>query len=105
MSVEQENFKTRLPDILPLLIVQFSPNYLGASDQEPGRFVRIKPEEEKPEDSLSENIKDPERLRDHNLFQVLQLLLKICANCGSFLKNQKYRDSITSCASTCNFIS
>lgn len=40
------------------------------------------------------NIKDPERMKDHHMFQVLQLVLKISANCTTFLKNEEYKEAI-----------
>lgn len=75
--VEKSSFEKRLPEITSDIIAQFTSNNKG-----PGRFVRLKPQAEVSEEE-EKNIK-PE---DHHLFQVLQMLLKICAHCPSFLKN------------------
>jgi hypothetical protein len=75
---------------LPLLTKQFHNNESFDDNDYPGRFVKIQNEES--DEKLDKNIKDPERLKDHLLFQVLQLLLKICASCDVFLKNKQYRE-------------
>lgn len=61
VSVEMNLFESRLPKVLPLILKQFT----------------LKEEEENDE---------IERIKDHHLFQVLQMLLKICNNCPNFFK-------------------
>lgn len=51
-------------------------------DNAPGKLVRIKTNEEK---ITSE---EKQRIKDHHLFQVLQLLLKLCVHCPSILKQK-----------------
>lgn len=51
-------------------------------DNTPGKFVKLKKADTKDDE-------DTERIKDHHLFQVLQLLLKLSVNCPSFLKNSE----------------
>ncbi|KAK0177605.1 hypothetical protein PV328_001642 [Microctonus aethiopoides] len=97
VTIEKESFESRLESVLPLILKQFHAiNADGEEEEEdnskPGRFVRrkklCKPKLPKIQ------IKDPERAKDHHAFQVLQLTLKISANCSAFLKSEKYIDSI-----------
>lgn len=39
-----------------------------------------------------------ERMKDHHLFQVLQMLLKLSANCPSFLTSEKYEEAVSTLA-------
>lgn len=102
VNVEKEAFESRLADILPLVLKQFHAEDSENSSHEPGRFVRLqkpKVQKKKKTQKLGNiNIKDPERMKDHHLFQVLQLCLKISANCPSLFKNAKYEDSVRSLA-------
>ncbi|KAK5640555.1 hypothetical protein RI129_011366, partial [Pyrocoelia pectoralis] len=69
VSVEKSSFESRLPTLIPVLIRQFEKNH-----NQPGQYVLLK-------------ISEPEgQPKDHHLFQVYQMLLKICASCPSFLK-------------------
>lgn len=77
--VEKSNFNSRVPELVPLIKSQFSPHL---DENIPGKFVRIAlPKEVDIEDNEDQEAKP----RDHQLFQVLQMLLKLCANCPSFL--------------------
>lgn len=76
VTVEKSDFESRLPTLSPLLLKQF-----GLNDT-PGRFVKLRNEKE------SADTEEKQRAKDHHLFQVLQLLLKICAQCPSFLKEK-----------------
>lgn len=74
VTVEKTSFETRLPILQPLILKQFG------LDNTPGKFVKLKKDDTKDDE-------DSERIKDHHLFQVLQLLLKLSVNCPSFLKN------------------
>lgn len=78
VAVEKSSFESRIPKLLPLLSLQFG---IGDEDRKPGKFVLLK-NNEKEDESIN-------RVKDHNLFQVLQLCLKICTFCPSFLKNMQ----------------
>lgn len=91
VTVEKDSFEARLDDLLPLLTKQFYATDNFNDDNQPGRFVKILKQEDEVHD---EKITDPERLKDHHLFQVLQLLLKISANCPAFLKDKKYQEFV-----------
>ncbi|XP_033340653.2 small subunit processome component 20 homolog [Megalopta genalis] len=80
VSVEKDTFESRLKEVLPVLLKQFHAKF--DDREEPGRYV------------IHPNIKDPERLKDHHMFQVLQLLLKISANCTAFLKDEQYKETV-----------
>ncbi|XP_076171321.1 small subunit processome component 20 homolog [Ptiloglossa arizonensis] len=90
VTVEKDTFECRLKEILPLLLRQFHAKF--DDKDEPGRFVKLHTVET--ELQMQSNIKDPERMKDHHMFQVLQLLLKISANCTAFLKNEEYTEAI-----------
>ncbi|XP_050316163.1 small subunit processome component 20 homolog [Anthonomus grandis grandis] len=75
VTVEQQEFESRLPILTPLLLKQF-----GLTNENPGKFVKVNKEKNVPE--------EVQRLKDHHYYQVLQLILKICAYCPVFLKNQ-----------------
>lgn len=65
---------------------QFNPS---SNDDQPGKFVRLRKETE---------IDSEERINDHHLFQVLQLLLKIAAQCPAFLKQVEDIEDISKSA-------
>ncbi|XP_017792054.1 PREDICTED: small subunit processome component 20 homolog [Habropoda laboriosa] len=95
VTVEKDTFESRLKEILPFLVKQFHPSF--NDDDKPGRFVKLrKPREMRVE--MHRNIKNPERMRDHHMFQVLQLLLKVSANCTAFLKNEEHKEAVCSFA-------
>ncbi|XP_017885246.1 small subunit processome component 20 homolog [Ceratina calcarata] len=94
VTVENDAFESRLKEILPLLLKQFHASF---DDEKPGRFVKLHTEQDE-QLEMSGKVKDVERMKDHHMFQVLQLLLKISANCAPFLKNEEYRDSVRSFA-------
>ncbi|XP_015598459.1 small subunit processome component 20 homolog [Cephus cinctus] len=91
VTAEKNNFETRLPTLLPMVLKQFYPD--GVDESKPGRFVKLRKETEHVK-HLDGNSGDPERIHDHHLFQVLQLLLKISANCPDFLKNKDYESTV-----------
>lgn len=107
VSVEKEAFESRLPEILPLVLKQFHAEDAEAQTDEPGRFVKLqKPKSKTKKKSrrpAEPDIKDPERMKDHHLFQVLQLSLKIASNCPTIFKNDKYEDSVRSLAGSYNY--
>ncbi|XP_015126374.1 small subunit processome component 20 homolog [Diachasma alloeum] len=89
VTVERDSFETRLGEVLPLVLKQFRLD--DNEENEPGKFVKRKRRK-----IVEEDVKDPERLKDHHLFQVLQLTLKISANCSGFLKSEKYVEEVLS---------
>ncbi|EFA12725.1 small subunit processome component 20 homolog [Tribolium castaneum] len=66
VTVEKALFESRLPSLLPLVLKQFG----------------LKEEEDE----------EAERIKDHHLFQLLQMLLKICNNCPNFFKREEIED-------------
>ncbi|KAK9881414.1 hypothetical protein WA026_016304 [Henosepilachna vigintioctopunctata] len=85
VNVEKTSFDTRLPIVIPEIMRQFSLNDYA------GKFVKIN----KYEENYSE---EKIRIKDHHYFQVLQLLLKICTHCPTFLKQ---KDNVNNLASHC----
>lgn len=76
-TVEKTLFETRIPELMPLILKQFD---LNEGSCKPGRYVLLKSEE------TNEEVTEKLRLRDHHLFQMLQMLLKISSQCPKFLK-------------------
>ncbi|CAG9761397.1 unnamed protein product [Ceutorhynchus assimilis] len=74
VTVEKSDFESRLPEAVPLILKQF-----GLTNQSPGKFVKLNKQKDLPEEM--------QRLKDHHHYQVLQLILKVCAHCPAFLKN------------------
>ncbi|XP_076242844.1 small subunit processome component 20 homolog [Calliopsis andreniformis] len=97
--VEKDTFESRLKEVLPVLLKQFHANF--NDKDEPGRFVKLRTIQETAKYEMQPNIKDPERMKDHHMFQVLQLLLKISANCTAFFKNDAYKQSVRLFAEYC----
>jgi len=97
--VEKDEFDSRLHKVLPLLLKQF--HFSTSENTNCENFVKSNHSNCLPKNS---NLKDPERMKDHHLYQVLQLLLKISAHCPSFLTSEKYRDFISSFAGKLFFI-
>ncbi|XP_077259186.1 small subunit processome component 20 homolog [Temnothorax americanus] len=93
VTVEKNDFDSRLPQVLPLLLKQFHADFSASDNAEFGKNNKL--------DNAKCSQKDPdlkeERTKDHHLIQLLQLLLKI-AHHTSFLTNEKYKDSIDSFA-------
>ncbi|XP_030763250.1 small subunit processome component 20 homolog [Sitophilus oryzae] len=75
VNVEKGEFESRLSVMIPLILKQF-----GLTNQGAGKFVKLKKEK-----VLSDGV---QKNRDHHYYQVLQLILKICEECPSFLKNK-----------------
>ncbi|KAL2713487.1 small subunit processome component 20 [Vespula squamosa] len=99
VMVEKENFESRLANTLPILLQQFHDDIDALKKPEPGHYVKLRSEKENNKKrKQNSNIKDPERLKDHHLYQVLQLLLKLSGQCPGFLKNKKYNEEISSFA-------
>lgn len=92
--VETEGFESRLEEVLPFLLKQF---HAHVDESKPGRFVKV-PNLMGRSGEVGKNIKDPERLKDHHLILVLQVLLKVAANCTAFLKDEKFKDHVHSFA-------
>ncbi|CAH0545672.1 unnamed protein product [Brassicogethes aeneus] len=76
VTVEKQEFESRLPLIMPLIMKQFG------IDNSAGKFVKLNKVKE------SEDTEERQRSKDHHLYQVFQLLLKISAYCPLFLKRQ-----------------
>nr|CAI5867716.1 unnamed protein product [Callosobruchus analis] len=83
VTVEKSAFETRIPKLSPLILKQFG------LESEPGRFVKIQREKKNHESEEYQHVKD------HHVFQVLQFLLKLCANCPAFLKNKELVENLS----------
>lgn len=81
VQIEKEEFENRLPVLTPLILKQF-----GLTNNSPGKFVKIAKPTNTPEEL--------QRLKDHHHFQVLQLILKICAHCPAFFKQNSALESL-----------
>lgn len=75
-TIEKENFTKRFKKLLPLLQAQFT------GESRPGQFVKVQTEDAN------------DRSKDNHVFQVLQFLLKICANCPNFLTEAQYQEHL-----------
>lgn len=107
---EKETFRSHLSDLLPAVIAQFSYNATEEVNHEPGKFVRAPSKSvETPtiksrhtEDLNSEeicnetkkNISETEKMRDHHVYQTLQLVIKICNYCPSWLSDSEFSDHV-----------
>lgn len=91
MTVEKDAFDSRLVTILPLLLRQFQSDV--SNEMGPGRFVKVQVESEENSSAMD----SLEKIKDHHLFQVLQLLLKMSSS-TNFLRNPKLQDYVTSLA-------
>ncbi|XP_076264086.1 small subunit processome component 20 homolog isoform X2 [Rhynchophorus ferrugineus] len=76
VTVEKEDFESRLPVVTPRILRLFK-----LAKKTPGKFVMIPKEK-----SLSDVM---QKIQDHHHYQVMQMVLKICAVCPSFLKQTK----------------
>ena len=92
VTVEKSDFQNRLPKLFSLLVQQFNSDFIG--DNQPGRYVRTA---QSNVGSQAELHKD-EQMGDHLLFQVLQLLLKICTFCPHILTELKWQDDLETVA-------
>lgn len=92
VNVEKSHFENRLPKLFSLLVQQFNSDFID--DNQPGRYVRIA---QSNVGSPAELYKD-EQMGDHLLFQVLQLLLKICTFCPHILTELKWQDDLETVA-------
>ncbi|KAG5868691.1 hypothetical protein JTB14_031637 [Gonioctena quinquepunctata] len=80
---EKASFESRLPIVIPLILKQFG------LDKSPGKMVKLK------KDYEHKSTEEHQRTRDHHLFQVLQLLLKLCSNCPTFLKQRDVIENVS----------
>lgn len=83
ITVEKSAFESRLIKLTPVILTQFG---LNTNDRKPGQFVLLK------KDTIDDT--SIERTKDHHLFLVLQMLLKLCANCPLFLKDNENIDTL-----------
>lgn len=77
VTVEKSSFESRLRVLQPIILKQFG------LENTPGKFVKLN------KNDKSEDDEDQERVKDHHIFQVLQLLLKLCIHYPSFLRNNE----------------
>ncbi|CAD6242799.1 GSCOCG00009582001-RA-CDS, partial [Cotesia congregata] len=91
VAVKKEAFETHLEELLPLILKQFYAS--DSENQEEGKFVLKKTRR-----NNQVTIKDLDRVKDHLVFQTLQLTLKISSYCQVFLKSDKYVDQVQSLA-------
>ncbi|KAK7865447.1 hypothetical protein R5R35_002325 [Gryllus longicercus] len=92
VEVETEKFLRRLEELLPVIQTQLTArmNLLYA----PGKCVRLAQEQNE-----SEEVKEKKlRLEDHCIFQVLQLIKKICSLCPAFLKDEVWMSHVENIA-------
>jgi U3 small nucleolar RNA-associated protein 20 len=88
VAVEKSDFENRLPKVLSLILQQFGSDF--ADDNQPGRYVRIA----QPNDDNPTERERKERMGDHLIFQVLQLLLKIFTCHPDILTNSKWEEDM-----------
>lgn len=96
VTVEKEQFTSRLSDFLPLLLKQFYNEGEVLDNEKPGRFVKlVTPITNEKKLNKANN---HERIKDHHYFQIFQLLLKLCSHCPDFLTKSDYKESVRSFA-------
>lgn len=93
ISVEKLNFTSRLSEITPIIKTQLYPQL---ENNTPGKFVRKTP----PSICQFADEDDTIKPRDHHLFQILQMLLKLCLHCPSFLEQTEDVETISKYAQT-----
>ncbi|XP_012286717.1 small subunit processome component 20 homolog [Orussus abietinus] len=93
-TAEKEKFDSRLSQVLPLILKQFH-HFEGVDKTEVGRYVKSLGGGPKRGRSAEEV---PEKVMDHYIFQVMQLLLKISANCPKLLNSKKHQSFVSSFA-------
>ncbi|PNF32118.1 hypothetical protein B7P43_G02845 [Cryptotermes secundus] len=93
VTVEKSDFENRLPKVLSLIVQHLSSDF---TDDQPGRYVRIA----QPNDDSPTEMEKNERVRDRLLFQVLQLLRKICTSHPDILTDSKWEDDMETVAET-----
>lgn len=95
VNAEGEDFKKKIPLILPLLVQSFTTlNDLSQdADDEPGKFVRVKQPtmdvDETEEDDV-EDERDKQTIEDHHLIQTLNAIIRIFEFQESVLKDEAY---------------
>lgn len=93
VTVEKSDFENRVPKVLSLIVQHLSSDF---TNDHPGRYVRLA---QPNDDSPTEREKN-ERMRDRLLFQVLQLLRKICTCHPDILTDSKWEDDMETAAGT-----
>ncbi|KAK3932177.1 Small subunit processome component 20-like protein [Frankliniella fusca] len=107
---EKESFRSHLPDLLPAVIAQFSYTANEEDKNEPGKFVRAPSKAvdtlnnkqltlEEPEsgttcNEMQKKISETEKMRDHHVYQTLQLVIKICNHCPEWLSQREFSDHV-----------
>ncbi|XP_058455453.1 small subunit processome component 20 homolog isoform X2 [Malaya genurostris] len=81
ITVEKESFATRVDKIFPALLSSLN----DLSSESAGKFVRIKRFE-----SQDENDKEAQKMKDHSLFQTLNVLNQMVEACPEIVSNSKY---------------
>lgn len=94
VTVEKSDFENHLPKLFSLLVQQFNSDFID--DNEPGRYVKIA----RSEDGNPAALDKDEWIVDHLVFQVLQLLLKVCTFCPGILTESKWQDDLEIVAGT-----
>lgn len=97
---EKENFRRRLPEVLPAITSQFQ-SKLDDDENVAGKFVRAPStftsnNEDKPFDEERKTVSQSERAKDHHVYQLLQFVLKICNYCPSWLSVSDFSDHVYS---------
>ncbi|PSN56059.1 hypothetical protein C0J52_11812, partial [Blattella germanica] len=96
VTVEKSEFENRLATVFPLILKQFS---AGPAEDRPGRFVRAPALE-----NNSADVDKNEKVRDHLLFQVLQLMMKLSTSCPDVLGNEKWQEDMEIVTENCQVL-
>lgn len=83
---ENTQFERRLQLLLPVVLNQFAEGFIETA---PGHILRTYDES---------TITFHERLHDHHLYQVQNMLIKICNSCPKFLNDHKYTEQVETLA-------
>lgn len=94
---EKNEFKRRIETLLPVVCTHLIGNF---DENQPGRFVRIQTKE-----ALEETMDGGEVLKDHHLYQLLNMLVKLCAECPEVLTSDEFKDSLQAISGKCFVIS
>lgn len=98
VAVEKSDFENRLPKLFSLILQQF--NLDSIDSNLPGRFVRIAHSNDDNPTEVEKN----QRMGDHLLFQVLQLLQKMCTCCPDILTEPQWQEDMETVAGTVSFL-
>ncbi|XP_041978665.1 small subunit processome component 20 homolog [Aricia agestis] len=80
VNIEESNFQSRLPDLLPMLSAK---THQLSTNTSIGRFVKINLDSKQTDE-------ETQKEKDHSLIQILNLIDRITTNCPTSLKNKKY---------------